>query len=263
MSSGDYSLRKPEAVLDMTGRTRKAATTLAVLRDHLGQALGTLTLCDVAASGGIIADHLAPHFRRVVGLDVDRTAIRFAQAHFRRPNLAFTVADAARTPFPDACADVVLCSHLYEHVPDAGRLMEEIYRILRPGGICYFAAGNRLSLIEPHYRLPLLSVVPTAVAHLYLRVLGRGRFYEERHLTYRGLRRLVRRFERIDYTARLLGEPERFAVDYMVPRGGMKNLAARLVLRCAPYLMPSYVWLLRKPAPALAEPPPGVPDPPR
>lgn len=248
MSSVDYSVRKPDAVLDIDGRTRKAVTTLAVLRDHLGDELDSLTLLDAAASGGIIADHLAAYFRRVVGLDIDRTAIRFAQSHFHRPNLAFMVGDAAHTPFADACADVVLCSHLYEHVANAGRLMDEIHRILRPGGICYFAAGNRLSLIEPHYRLPLLSVVPRPLAHLYLRALGRGRYYEERHFTYWGLRRLVRHFERIDYTARLLGEPKRFAVDYMVPPGGTKHLAARVVLRCAPYLMPSYVWLLRKPA---------------
>lgn len=246
MNGVDYSLRKPEAVLNIEGRTRKAATTLAVLRDFLGNDMSKLALVDAASSGGIIADFMAPHFHRVVGLDIDQHAIRFAQRHFRRPNLMFMVADAAHMPFPDADADVVLCSHLYEHVPDAKRLMDEIYRILKPGGVCYFAAGNRLNPIEPHYRLPLLSVVPKRMAHGYLRLLGRGRYYEEQHLGYPALRKLVGRFELTDYTGRIVGDPERFAAAYMLKPKSFKTAVARLLQKRAPWLMPSYVWLLRK-----------------
>ena len=94
---------------------------------------------------------------------------------------------------------MVVCAHVYEHVPDARRLMAEIWRLLRPGGVCYFAAGNRLSIMEPHYRLPFLSWLPPSAADRYLRVTGKGNSYYERHATLWGLKRLTRDFTVIDY----------------------------------------------------------------
>ena len=51
----------------------------------------------------------------------------------------------------------VVCNHVYEHVPDAAALMRDVHRVLRSDGVCYFAAGHTLQLIEPHYRVPFLS----------------------------------------------------------------------------------------------------------
>ena len=36
--------------------------------------------------------------------------------------------------------------------------------MLRPGGVCYFAAGHALQVIEPHHRLPFLSLLPRRAA---------------------------------------------------------------------------------------------------
>ncbi len=56
--------------------------------------------------------------------------------------------DALDTVFEDNKFHVVICNQMYEHVPDPERLMNEIFRILTPGGICYFGAINRLKIIE-------------------------------------------------------------------------------------------------------------------
>lgn len=43
--------------------------------------------------------------------------------------------DITSMPFTDASFDFVWCSHVLEHVPDDRRAMNEIARVLRPGGI--------------------------------------------------------------------------------------------------------------------------------
>jgi SAM-dependent methyltransferase len=82
------------------------------------------------------------------------------------------VADALHLPFADDSLDVVICSHVYEHVPEPVQMFREIHRVLCMGGVCYFSAGNRLMWNEPHYNLPLLSVLPRPLAHLYIRLAG-------------------------------------------------------------------------------------------
>jgi SAM-dependent methyltransferase len=43
-------------------------------------------------------------------------------------------ADITDLPFPDDSFDVILCSHVLEHVVEDGKAMRELYRVLRPGG---------------------------------------------------------------------------------------------------------------------------------
>jgi len=233
-------------VFDVAGRERKARTMVAVLEDYLPPPLSQYSLLNVGGSTGIIDGVLADHFGAVVGTDIDELAIRHAQENYRRNNLRFQLADAMDLPFADGSFDIVVNSHVYEHVPDAGRMFDEIHRVLKPGGICYFSAGNRLMWNEPHYNLPLLSVLPRPLAHVYIRLAGKARFYHEKHLGYWGLKRLVQRFTRIDYTARLVREPERFHTGYMIPPGSRKAAVAGLLVRYAYWAFPGYIWLLKK-----------------
>ena len=47
--------------------------------------------------------------------------------------LAAERVDVVSMPYPDASFDLVLCSHVLEHVPDDRRAIGELYRVLRPG----------------------------------------------------------------------------------------------------------------------------------
>ena len=219
---------------------------VAVFEDFLDGPLHSRDALNVGGSAGAIDNYLAKHFRRVVSIDIDDDAIEHAKRSFEKPNLEFKVADALALPYAAASFDVVVCSHVYEHVPDPKIMFEEIQRVLRPGGICYFSAGNRLMWNEPHYDLPLLSVMPRWMSHIYIRLAGKADYYHEKHLTYWGLRKLTSRFKRHDYTTQLIAESMRFHTDYMLPPGSVKTKVALAVSRFAYWMLPGYIWLLEK-----------------
>lgn len=48
--------------------------------------------------------------------------------------LADVKADICNLPFDEASFDVILCNHVLEHIPDDTKAMQELYRVLKPGG---------------------------------------------------------------------------------------------------------------------------------
>lgn len=46
--------------------------------------------------------------------------------------------DVQSIPFPDSNFDVVICNHVLEHVDDDRKAMQELYRVMKPGGFGIF-----------------------------------------------------------------------------------------------------------------------------
>jgi len=219
---------------------------ISVLDEHFSDSLGQLSLLDIGCSTGILANHLSKRFEKVTGIDIDTKAIRFAKENYEKDNLHFSLEDSMNLSFSENSFDVVICAQIYEHVPDAEKLLKEIYRVLKPEGVCYFAAANRLNVMEAHYKLPFLSIIPKPLGHFYLRLLRRGNHYYETHRTLWGLRKLISQFKPIDYTARIINDPEKFHATEMMEAGSAKQKLAQIVLKFAYFLFPTYIWLLQK-----------------
>ena len=49
--------------------------------------------------------------------------------------LADVKADICNLPFEDNQYDVILCNHVLEHIPDDTKAMQELFRVLKPGGM--------------------------------------------------------------------------------------------------------------------------------
>jgi 2-polyprenyl-3-methyl-5-hydroxy-6-metoxy-1,4-benzoquinol methylase len=241
----EFSRAHPTAMFDATSRGGKARKAVAVMQDHRPD-LGSMHLLEIGCSAGYGTVVYAEKFGRVTGIDIDEPAVAHAKRENARPNTKYLVMDAQRAEFPDGCFDAIACTHIYEHVPDASRLVHEIHRLLCPGGICFFSAGNRLCWNEPHYHLPLLSVLPRFVADRYLRLSGRGTSYYEHHLTYWGLRKLVSEFQLLDYTVKVVEDPVRFEATEVVRPGSLQQKLSRLALGLAYWASPTYLWLLKK-----------------
>lgn len=255
------------AMLDEAGRRRKAAKILAVLRHVRGlDDLSGLTAADVGCSAGFIADELAgAGAARTYGVDIDVPGLRAARTRFG-DHVQFVCSAGQALPFPDASLDVVVFNHIYEHVVDPEAVIADVKRVLKPDGVLYLGLGNRLGVIEPHYKLPFLSYLPPAAADRYVRAFGRADSYYERFRTRRGLQQLLAGWHVVDYTLPVLGDPAAFSGEDMVP-AMVSRLPERALAATLP-LVPTYVWVaspspLRPAGPALRVAPRPVPTPAR
>lgn len=78
----------------------------------------------------------------VVGLDLSGGML--AQAAPRCDDRFHVIqADSERLPLADDLFDVVTCCHSFHHYPQQGRVVEEMYRVLRPGGRLIIVDGDR------------------------------------------------------------------------------------------------------------------------
>jgi SAM-dependent methyltransferase len=96
--------------------------------------------------------HFAPEriFEQRLG---SRPNLDYVSIDLERPR-ATVKADITDLPFPDDSFDVILCSHVLEHVVEDRKAMRELFRVLRPDGWRWFSsrstsAGTRRSRIPP------------------------------------------------------------------------------------------------------------------
>ena len=59
--------------------------------------------------------------------------------------LADVKADICNLPFKDNEFDFIFCNHVLEHIPNDTKAMQELYRVLAPGGIGIFQIPQELS----------------------------------------------------------------------------------------------------------------------
>ena len=110
---------------------------------------------------------------KVVGIEIDPSLIKLTNSRIKALKNAYCVqADGFYLPFQDGIFDICICSHVLEHVPDPHKMVEEINRILKVGGIALIEFPNRLYPIERHGNLFLMPYLPLKVAKLYATILG-------------------------------------------------------------------------------------------
>jgi hypothetical protein len=99
---------------------------------------------DLASGEGYGAAWLAGCARNVVAIDIDRASVEHAAAMYADiSNLEFAVGDIECLPMRDGCADVVTCFEAIEHVSDPRRVIDEVTRVLKPGGLFLVSTPNK------------------------------------------------------------------------------------------------------------------------
>lgn len=140
--------------------------------------------------------HFAPEqafykrFRKMSNLDYVTTDLNSP--------LADVKADICNLPFKDNEFDIILCNHVLEHIPDDRKAMEELYRILKPGGFGVFQIPqdlNRETTFEDDSINDKKERAKIFGQYDHVRIYGRDYFDKLRSVGFK--------VEEVDYTARL------------------------------------------------------------
>jgi 2-polyprenyl-3-methyl-5-hydroxy-6-metoxy-1,4-benzoquinol methylase len=103
---------------------------------------------DVGCGTGYGAQFLANSARSVIGIDLSRQAIRYANGRYLDSNIRFLRMDAEQLKFGDRSFDFVISSENFEHLHDQRANLREISRILRDEGMLLLATPNREMFLE-------------------------------------------------------------------------------------------------------------------
>lgn len=100
---------------------------------------------------GLGADHesFAAAGAELFGVDLTERAIEHTRLRLARSGLRSTlaVADAEDLPFPDGCFDLVYSWGVLHHSPNTERAIDEVWRVLRPGGTAKLMLYHSLSVV--------------------------------------------------------------------------------------------------------------------
>jgi ubiquinone/menaquinone biosynthesis C-methylase UbiE len=93
---------------------------------------------DIATGGGHTALAVAPHVSQITVTDLTPRMLEKAREFLLSQgvtNANFQVADAEHLPFPDATFDRVTCRIASHHFPNVALSVQEVVRVLKPGGL--------------------------------------------------------------------------------------------------------------------------------
>jgi 2-polyprenyl-6-hydroxyphenyl methylase/3-demethylubiquinone-9 3-methyltransferase len=100
---------------------------------------------EVGCGGGFMTEEMARMGFATTGVDPSEPSLRVAAEHARRSGLVIRYETGAgeSLPFEDRAFGAVFCCDVLEHVRDLPKVISEISRVLKPGGIFYYNTLNR------------------------------------------------------------------------------------------------------------------------
>lgn len=152
--------------------TPENLTVPAIIEKRLDEIVSTFEpyrknnrLLDVGFGAGTFLEAAVRSRWQTFGVEVSRTAVE----HVRERGFEVFCGQLGKAAYPDDYFDVIVASELLEHVPDPRDVLEEIVRVLRPGGLfwattphgCGISArllGLGWSVVCPPEHLQLFSV---------------------------------------------------------------------------------------------------------
>ena len=102
------------------------------------------TLLEVACGAGLGLGYLSKYAKKVIGGDIDKDVLRFAQGHYKnREKIKLLLFDAEDLPFKNESFDVLIFFEAIYYLIFPEKFIEEAYRVLRNNGIIIICTVNK------------------------------------------------------------------------------------------------------------------------
>lgn len=145
--ASDRLPRSREAFMDME-RTLLAKSTFLRTQFDFSRLAG-LRVLDIGCGSGVLSCLMAKHEAAVVALDLTEAGVTLASTNARAQKVDISVvrADAEASPFASGSIDYILSWGVLHHSRRTENALEEVRRLLRPGGRGLIMVYHRHSLV--------------------------------------------------------------------------------------------------------------------
>lgn len=138
---------KPDTVLHLLKSSVnpwRVSLAQAILK-NLGIDPHGKTALEVGSGGGILTEEICRMGFTVTGIDPAEESVTTASNHAEASglNIKYEIGSGEQLPYADASFDCVFCCDVLEHVQDLPKVISEISRVLKPGGIFFYDTLNR------------------------------------------------------------------------------------------------------------------------
>ncbi len=144
----DHAAWNYDGILGYVSRRRFALVRSLLSRRRAGK------LLEVGYGSGVFFPELAKHADRLYGADIhDRPADVAAVLANIGIKVELVTASADALPYPDEMFDVVVAVSTFEFVPDTRKAINELARVLAPGGRIIVVTPGRSPLLDLALRI--------------------------------------------------------------------------------------------------------------
>ena len=151
--------------------------------DHLQANVPDLAkrrILDLGSGRGYFLVEAATRGFQIEGLELFSEYIEKTHVRAKKAGVSVTVTKGRGEELPFAAAqfDFINMAELIEHVADPKKVLQEVFRVLSPGGMAYMSVPSRFGMKDPHFHLYGVNWMPRAWSDAFIGFFGAHKSYD-------------------------------------------------------------------------------------
>ncbi len=99
---------------------------------------------DAGCAAGFGTSHLLPtKAKKIIGLEIDKEAVKFAKQHYNDEKLMFEQGNLTNLRFGNNVFSTTICIDVIEHIKDPGKALKETVRVIKADGVLIISTPNK------------------------------------------------------------------------------------------------------------------------
>lgn len=238
-------LEKEKIVNDWKNKEVNSLALVADFKKRVGEVFNKKIL-DAGCGNGGLSIAFAREGAIVSGVDIEKELYDIAKkyADSKKVSVDFVLYDGYKMPFSENEFDYAASASVLEHTDDPAFYLNEIMRVLKPGGVLYLGFPNKFAFRETHTQILFLTYLPSFLRQYYIKLLKRNPL-EENNLhfySYFDLEKMIKNNKKDKFYFKIIEE-----------KGESKNFIKILIKKFLgifglPYkaFLPHIILLLKK-----------------